>query len=86
MKVEGRMAIGVDLSLVIEFNGEKHRVYKRGDRFVAKDCEYGFSPRYDATRSDADNFRERQLMRYTEPWDLTGTFVAYESEVGFGPH
>jgi hypothetical protein len=75
----------VDFGMVLEFNGQKHRVYKRGDRYLAKDCEYGFEPRHDATRSTMSTFRERQLRRYMDSWDLTGNFVAYESEVVVGP-
>jgi hypothetical protein len=68
-------------SMVLEFNGVRHRVYKRGDRFVAKDFEYGFDPSHDATRAMLPSAHERRLMRYISSWDLTGDFVAYESEV-----
>lgn len=78
------MARRFDFTLILEINGEKHRVYPRGLRFVAEDCEYGFVPEYDATRAcetDETSIRLRRLMKYEDHYDLTGRFVAYESDV-----
>lgn len=69
------------LSIILEIKGEKHRVYRRGDRFIAKDCEFGFVPPDDATTATMPTIHQRQLRRFDEAWDLTDVFVAYESEV-----